>query len=221
MKILIAEDEEQLAHVMKAALETANNDVTAVFNGQEAVAAVKKSAYDVIILDIMMPVMDGIEALKKIRATGDKTYVIMLTAKAEIDDKVTGLDAGADDYLTKPFSLKELLARLRSLARRASEYANTQLHYGDLTLNNDEQELVSQNSISLANKENELINYLLLNSEKEISSTELINHIWKDSSEADDRLVWLYINYLRRKLAFIQSKAKIQGQKGGPYKLTK
>jgi DNA-binding response OmpR family regulator len=221
MKILIAEDEEQLAHVMKAALETANNDVTAVFNGQEAVAAVKKSAYDVIILDIMMPVMDGIEALKKIRATGDKTYVIMLTAKAEIDDKVTGLDAGADDYLTKPFSLKELLARLRSLARRASEYANTQLHYGDLTLNNDEQELVSQNSIRLANKENELINYLLLNSEKEISSTELINHIWKDSSEADDRLVWLYINYLRRKLAFIQSKAKIQGQKGGPYKLTK
>lgn len=220
MKILLAEDEPQLFHVMQTALGTADYNVDAVFNGQEAVDAVKKSAYDVIILDIMMPVMDGIEALREIRSMGNKTYVMMLTAKAEVDDKVTGLDAGADDYLTKPFSLKELLARLRSRERRADDYSTDQLTYGDLTLNNPEQELVSQNSIRLANKETELLNYLMLNKEKEISSAELLTHIWNGDPDADDQVVWLYISYLRQKLAFIQSKVRIEGSKGGSFKLT-
>ena len=111
MKILLAEDEEQLSRVLVAAMKSVNYDVDAVFNGRDAVELAKKNSYDVIILDIMMPIMDGITALKQIRKSGDKTYVLMLTAKAEIDDRVTGLDSGADDYLTKPFSLKELLAR--------------------------------------------------------------------------------------------------------------
>lgn len=220
MKILIAEDEPQLSHVVKAALETANYQVDTASNGKEAVDAVKKSAYDVIILDIMMPVMDGIEALKEIRAIGDKSYVIMLTAKAEIDDKVTGLDAGADDYLTKPFSLKELLARLRSHERRTDNYSSPELQYGDLTLNNEEQELVSQNSIRLANKETELLDYLILNKEKEISTEEIINHVWRDNPDADAQLVWLYISYLRQKLIAVQSKVHIEGKKGGSFKLT-
>lgn len=117
MKILIAEDEEQLSRVLVAAMQSVNYGVDPVFNGRDAVELARKNSYDVIILDIMMPVMDGITALKEIRKSGDKTYVLMLTAKAEVDDRVTGLDSGADDYLTKPFSLKELLARLRSKER--------------------------------------------------------------------------------------------------------
>ena len=118
MRILLAEDEEQLARVLKLAMEKAGYTVDQVADGQSAVDLAKENAYDVMILDIMMPVKTGLEALKEIRASGDRTYVMMLTAMAEVDDKVTGLDAGADDYMTKPFSLKELLARLRSLERR-------------------------------------------------------------------------------------------------------
>ena len=121
LKILLAEDEEALSRVYKAALEHQGYEVDQAFNGQEAVDLAAQNAYQVIIMDIMMPIKTGIEALKEIRSSGDRTHVIMLTAMAEIDDRVTGLDAGADDYLTKPISLKELLARLRSLERRVSE----------------------------------------------------------------------------------------------------
>lgn len=221
MKILIAEDEEQLAHVMKAALETADYQVDVVFNGKEAVEKAKQNPYDVIIMDIMMPVMDGITALRKIRETGDKTYVMLLTAKSEVDDKVTGLDSGADDYLTKPFSLKELLARLRSRERRSDEFENNEIQYGDLVLNNSEQELKSQNSIRLSLKEDELLNYLLLNKEKEVSTAEILTHVWKDESDADEQIVWLYISYLRQKLNSIQSKVRIEGKKGGSFTIKK
>ncbi|MBD9348636.1 MAG: DNA-binding response regulator, partial [Limosilactobacillus fermentum] len=118
MNILLAEDEKQLSRALVTAMQATGYHVDPAYNGQEAVDLAGQRAYDVIILDIMMPKLNGIEALKQLRQTGNKTYVIMLTAMAEIDDKVTGLDAGADDYLTKPFSLKELLARLRSLERR-------------------------------------------------------------------------------------------------------
>lgn len=221
MKILLAEDEPQLNRVVKVALESVHYQVDSVFNGQEAVEAAKKNAYDVMIFDIMMPVMDGVTALKKIRESGNKTYVMMLTAKAEIDDKVTGLESGADDYLTKPFSLKELIARLHSLERRSQDYSTGNLSFGDLSLNVSEQELVAHNSIRLANKETELLQYFLLNQNKEISTQELINQIWKDDPDADSELVWLYISYLRQKLASIQSEVKILGEKGGSFKLTK
>ena len=122
MRILLAEDEEQLARVVTMAIQSLNYTVDVAHNGQEAVDLAATNAYDAIILDIMMPVKDGITALKEIRARGDRTYIMMLTAKAEIDDRVLGLDTGADDYLTKPFSLKELLARLRSIERRNEAY---------------------------------------------------------------------------------------------------
>lgn len=221
MKILLAEDEPQLNHVINTALSTVHYDVTSVFNGEEAVEAAGKNGYDVMIFDIMMPVMDGIMALKKIRESGDKTYVIMLTAKSEIDDKVTGLESGADDYLTKPFSLKELIARLRSLERRSEDYSVTELKYKDLTLNTSEQELVAHNSIRLANKEVELMQYLLLNSEKELSTEEILNHVWKNDPDANSEVVWLYICYLKQKLVSIQSNVQILGEKGGSFKLTK
>src|SRR5699024_1873085 len=139
LRVLIAEDEQQLARVLTAALQSVNYEVTAVENGELAVKAAQENAYDVSIVDSMMPVKDGLTALKEIRASGDRTYVMMLTAMAEVDDRVTGLDAGADDYLTKPFSLKELLARLRSLERRNEEYDDDVLTFADLTLDNNEQ----------------------------------------------------------------------------------
>lgn len=122
MRILLAEDEKQLNRVLTVAMTSQGYDVDSTFNGQEAVEMAQRKAYDVMIFDIMMPIKDGLTAVKEIRASGDKTYIIMLTAKSEIDDKVRGLDDGADDYLTKPFSLKELLARLRSKERREDSY---------------------------------------------------------------------------------------------------
>lgn len=219
MKILIAEDEPQLSRVLVAAMTHAGYDVDAVLNGKEAVELAQKNSYDVIILDIMMPVMDGITALKKIRASGDKTYILMLTAKAEVDDRVTGLDSGADDYLTKPFSLKELLARLRSKERREDEFTPTELEFGDLSLDTEEQELVSHNSIRLNNKETQLMNYLMLNKDKELSTEDIFNHVWKNEDNVTDEIVWVYISYLRRKLESIQSKVQILGEKGGSFKI--
>lgn len=219
MKILIAEDEPQLSRVLVAAMEHANYDVDAVANGKEAVEHAQKNSYDVIILDIMMPVMDGITALKKIRSSGDKTYVLMLTAKAEVDDRVTGLDSGADDYLTKPFSLKELLARLRSKERREDEFTPTEVEFGDLSLDTEEQELISHNSIRLNNKETQLMNYLLLNKDKELSTSDIFNHVWKNEDGVTDEIVWIYISYLRHKLESIQSKVQIVGEKGGSFRV--
>lgn len=221
MKILVAEDEPQLLRVLTVAMEHVGYDVDPVDNGLKAVEHAKENSYDVIMLDIMMPVMDGITALKKIRESGDKTYILMLTAKAEVDDRVTGLDSGADDYLTKPFSLKELLARLRSKERREDDFTPNKLELGDVTLNVSKQELVSHNSIRLSGTETQLMNYFLLNQNKELSTEELLNHVWKNDIDANADVVWIYISYLRQKLKSIQSSVRIEGDKGGSYKLVK
>ncbi len=222
MRVLIAEDEQQLAHVLVTALKSVHYEVTAVANGEEAVKAAQENAYDVIILDIMMPVKDGLTALKEIRAGGDRTYIMMLTAMAEIDDRVTGLDAGADDYLTKPFSLKELLARLRSLERRNEDYDDDVLNFADLTLDNNEQRLEAHNSISLSKKETRLLQYLILNAGKALSIADLINHTWDDDDEmADATDLWINISYLRQKLQAVNSQVQITGEQGGPFTLVK
>lgn len=221
MKILVAEDEPQLLRVLTVAMEHAGYDVDPVDNGLKAVEHAKENSYDVIMLDIMMPVMDGITALKKIRESGDKTYILMLTAKAEVDDRVSGLDSGADDYLTKPFSLKELLARLRSKERREDDFTPNKLELGDVTLNVSKQELVSHNSIRLSGTETQLMNYFLLNQNKELSTEELLNHVWKNDIDANADVVWIYVSYLRQKLQSIQSSVRIEGDKGGSYKLVK
>lgn len=218
MKILLAEDEQQLNHVLTVAMQKSGYEVDSAFNGQEAVDFAKSNAYDVIIMDIMMPVKDGLEAVKEIRAMGNKSFIVMLTAKSEIDDKVTGLDIGADDYLTKPFSLKELLARLRSRERRDDEYDTKELSFEGLKLDLDNQELSSHNSISLSKKEASLMQYFLLNPGKELSTQELLNQVWKDEGETED-VVWIYVSYLRSKLSSIGSKVVISGEKGGSYKL--
>jgi DNA-binding response OmpR family regulator len=218
MRILLAEDNDQLRHVITMALKTIPYDVDAVVNGQEAVDHAKQNPYDVMILDIMMPIKDGLQALKEIRASGDRTYVIMLTALSEVDDKVNGLDAGADDYLTKPFSLKELLARLRSLARRFDSLDEDVLKFGNITLDGNEQVLKAENSISLSSKESRLLQYLILNAGKELSSETLLNQTWDDDDEhADNEDVWINICYLRQKLQSVNADVQINGPKGGPY----
>lgn len=217
MRILVAEDEQQLSHVLSSAMTASGYQVDIANNGQEAVEQAKENAYDVIILDIMMPVKSGLEALKEIRATGNRTYIMMLTAMGEEDDKVTGLDAGADDYLTKPFSLKELLARLRSRQRRDDSYQVDVLEFGDLTLNGNDQSLESHNSISLTNRENRLLQYFILNPNKELSANELISHVWDENETADQEDLWINICYLRQKLQAIQSQVTISGEKTGPF----
>ncbi|KRM95480.1 DNA-binding response regulator [Liquorilactobacillus aquaticus DSM 21051] len=219
MRILLAEDEKELSRVLVTAMRSQGYDVVPVYNGSEAVDKADHGVYDLMIFDIMMPVMTGIEALKKIRSTGDQTYVIMLTAMSEIDDKVTGLDAGADDYITKPFSLKELLARLRSLERRSEDYTNDVLKFGDITLDSNEQRLESFNSISLSAKETKLLNLFILNANKKIDSDILIDHAWDNDDDIDRDTLWIYISYLRQKLQSVNAHVEIYGEKGGPYQL--
>ena len=221
MKILLAEDEQQLSRVLETAMIHEGYQVDTAFDGQEAVDLAKGNAYDLMILDIMMPVKTGIEALKEIRQTGNTTHVIMLTAMSEVDDKVTGLDAGADDYLTKPFSLKELLARLRSMSRRVATFTPNLLQIGQTSLNVGEHELISSNSIRLAGKESKMMEFLMLNAQKSLSTQEIFRHVWsKDEDEdLDEGFVWIYISYLRQKLKAIHADLAILGEEGGSFTL--
>ena len=221
MKILLAEDEQQLSRVLETAMTHEGYQVDTAFDGQEAVDLAKENAYDLMILDIMMPVKTGIEALKEIRQTGNTTHVIMLTAMSEVDDKVTGLDAGADDYLTKPFSLKELLARLRSMSRRVATFTPNLLQIGQTSLNVGEHELISSNSIRIAGKESKKMEILMLKAQKSLSTQEIFRHVWsKDEDEdLDEGFVWIYISYLRQKLKAIHADLAILGEEGGSFTL--
>ena len=220
MRILLAEDEQQLARVVMTALAHEGYQVDWAKDGQQAVQLSQQTVYDLMILDIMMPVMNGIEALKEIRASGHTNHVIMLTAMAEVDDRVTGLDAGADDYLTKPFSLKELLARLRSMSRRVDHYEAPQLALGNTQLKLEEMEVSANNAIRLAGKEAKLLALLMKNPGKALPQTYIYDHVWADEAgPADYELVNVYLAYLVQKLLSIRSNLQIVGQPSGPYQL--
>ncbi len=221
MKILLAEDETDLARALVAVLKHSGYDIDAVENGEEAVERTRQSAYDCMIFDIMMPKLDGIEALKRIRNSGNVTPVIFLTAKSEVDDRIAGLDAGADDYLTKPFAMGELLARLRSLTRRTGSYTPTKLSFGRVSLNVEDQELVSENSIRLAGREAKLMEFLMLNPEKKLTTEEIFAHVWEDEQDKGIEIVWVYISYLKSKLEAIDADICINGNEGGSFVLTK
>ena len=220
MKILLAEDTRDLSRAEVAILQHEGYDVDAVYDGQEAIEALDKAVYDGIILDIMMPIKDGLEVLQEIRSRGLKTPVLLLTAKAEVDDRVTGLDMGADDYLTKPFAMKELLARVRTMLRRNADYSVRDLTVGDVTLHSDNLEMVCQNAIRLSNREYELMEILMLNPDKEMPTDYLISKVWATEPGADADTVWLYISYLRRKLASISSRIEIEGVRNGAFRLS-
>ena len=217
MKILLAEDEKDLSRVLTAALTHQGFSVDSVYNGRDAVEKASQEAYDLMILDIMMPEMNGIEALSQIRKSGDVTPVLMLTAKAEVEDRIIGLDAGADDYLTKPFSMGELMARVRALTRRSGSFTPTTLSMGNMTLNTEEQELTACNSIRLSGKETRLMEFFMLNAGKVLSTEELYKNAWKDEPMEDMEIVYVYISYLRQKLLSIDSNLIIFGEKDGSY----
>ena len=219
MNILLAEDEKDLSRALMAVLSHNGYEVTAVYDGEAAVEAAKENAFDCMVFDIMMPKMDGITALGIIRESGDMTPVLLLTAKSEMDDKVTGLDAGADDYLTKPFAMVELLARIRSLVRRQEHYTPKKLSFGSVTLDVNGQELVAENSVRLAGMEASLMEFFMLNPEKTFTTEELYSHVWKEQ-EAGPDIGWVYISYLRNKLMAIASDVRIEGEQGGSFILT-
>lgn len=220
MKLLYAEDEKDMARVVVAIMKHQGYEVDWAENGGIAVDLASKKNYDCMIFDIMMPVKDGIEALKEIRASGDVTPVIMLTAKSEIDDRISGLDSGADDYLTKPFAVGELLARVRSLTRRAKDFTPSTLTVGSTSLDTEEQELSAHNAIRLSGKETKLLKLFMLNEGKLLSTNYIFEKIWDDEKDLDESVVWIYISYLREKLFAINSDLSIEGEEGKDFRLT-
>lgn len=220
MKILLAEDTRDMNHVLAAALTHEGYDVDSAFDGEEALDYVRTNGYDAMVLDIMMPKKDGLQVLKELREENIVTPVLLLTAKAEVDDRVNGLDAGADDYLTKPFAMKELLARVRAMTRRKTEYAAKKLQYGDFSLDDEKFELSCENSVRLSVKEFELLQALILNQNHEVSTQYLLEHVWDGAEEAGPDTVWLYISYLRGKLRSVASNVEIEGERGSSFRLT-
>ena len=204
-RILYAEDTVDLSRAVCTVLEHEGFEVTACYDGLEAAKALSTSAFDIAILDIMMPGRSGIEVLRDMRASGDVTPVILLTAKSEVDDRVEGLEAGADDYLSKPFAMKELIARVRSLARRNTDYGTGNLTYGDVTLFADTYELKVQSSVRLSHAEFEMLRTFILNPDRVLTSNFLIERVWNGEDDVDESAVALYVRYLRDKLEAVGS----------------
>ncbi|WP_288775017.1 response regulator transcription factor [uncultured Eubacterium sp.] len=201
MRILLAEDERELSDALVMILKHNNYSVDAVYNGQDALDYIMADDYDGVILDIMMPKMDGITVLKSVRRQGNNVPVLILTAKSELDDCVVGLDAGADDYLSKPFAAKELLARLRAVTRRKTATATTVLKMGNMELNCAGFELRSpKGRMHLPNKEFQMLEMMMANLGQLISTERFLEKVWGYETETDTRTVWVYISYLRKKL---------------------
>lgn len=220
MKLLLAEDEKELSNALVAMLRHNRYTVEAVYNGQDALDYALLENYDGIILDIMMPKKNGIEVLKELRAKDIMTPVLMLTAKAEIDDRIVGLDAGADDYLVKPFAMGELLARIRAMTRRKSEYAPNILTFGNIKLNRENFELYSEKaSFRLGNKEFQMMEILMNHSKRLISTEQFMERVWGYDSEAEMNVVWVYISYLRKKLNALGANVEIKASRGAGYSL--
>lgn len=221
MKVLLVEDEKQLAEALMQILNKNKYMVDGVYNGEDGLDYALTGIYDVIILDIMLPKLNGLEILKKIREENISTPVILLTAKGEVSDKVKGLDCGADDYLPKPFSTDELLARLRALTRRKGEVINDDtLSFGDFSLNLSTYILEGNNgNVRLTLKEVEILKYFLLRPGRVVSKEDLIIKIWGYESEAENNNIEVYISFLRKKLQYIGAEAKISTIRGVGYKL--
>ena len=221
MRILLAEDERSLSRAVAALLEKNNYSVDAVYDGEEALTYLEAGNYDGVILDIMMPRMDGLEVLRRLRQRGDPVPVLLLTAKSEVEDKVTGLDMGANDYLTKPFSTAELMARIRAMTRSpAGGQVNSRLTLGNVTLDQTTFELSTPHgSYRLANKEYQMMELLLRNPRQLIPTERFLERIWGDDSEVELNVVWVYISYLRKKLAALQADIQIKAARNAGYSL--
>ncbi len=220
MRILLVEDERELSNALVAILTRSNYSVDPVYDGEDALYYLETENYDAVILDIMIPKIDGIEVLKTIRKEGNKIPVIMLTAKSEIDDRVVGLDSGADDYLTKPFASKELLARLRALTRRGEQLTENIVKVGNISLNRSSFELFSESgSFRLANKEYQMIEMLMVNQNQLIPTEKFMERIWGYDSEAEINVVWVHISFLRKKLQQLKANIQIKANRNMGYSL--
>ena len=228
MRLLLAEDEQDLSRALCAILKHNGYTVDPVYDGLIAMKHLDANRYDIVILDIMMPGADGIRVLKHFREKDAATPVIMLTAKAEIDDRVLGLDSGANDYLTKPFDAKELLARLRALLRTPSASgtpdagqntaSSEELHLGNLTLNKASGTLSTPSaSMSLANKEFQMMEIFLANANRLVSAEQIFEKVWGYDSDTDISVVWVYISTLRKKLASLSADVRIRAARGLGY----
>ena len=220
MRLLIAEDEQFLSKALSAILRKNNYEVDAVFDGREALSFLENGNYDAAILDVMMPQLNGIDVLRRIRAAGNKTPVLMLTAKSEVEDKVLGLDCGANDYLTKPFATPELLARIRAMMRSQGIQSTSQLRLGNITLEQAKFELSSPSgSYRLTNKEFQVMELLILNPGYLISTEQILEKVWGYDNTVELSVVWSYISYLRKKLAGLNANVRIRVSRNAGYTL--
>ena len=220
MRILLAEDERSLSRAMMALLERNHYSADAVYDGEEALAYLECGNYDALILDLMMPKLDGLSVLRRLREGGNRIPVLILTAKSEVDDKVLGLDTGANDYLTKPFSTPELMARIRAMTRSQTTQATSRRTFGNITLDQTTFELSSpSSSVRLTNKEFQMMELLMRNPRQRISSERFLERIWGYDSDVELNVVWVYLSYLRKKLAALQANVQIKAFRNAGYAL--
>ena len=222
MKLLLAEDEKRMASALKELLKQERYDVDHVADGAEALAALESGIYDAAVIDVMMPFMNGFDVVRNARSKGIRTPILMLTAKSALDDKVEGLDSGADDYLTKPFQTKELLARVRALCRRNIRSEDGSLKYGDLSLDRETATLscsATGQSVRLGEKELRILEYMIASQGRILTREQLAVKIWGFESEAEYNNVEVYMSFTRKKLAFVGSKVEIKAVCGLGYEL--
>ena len=220
MRLLLAEDEKSLSKAIITILQKNNYSADAVYDGEQAIDYLASGNYDGVILDIMMPKLDGISVLQKLREQGNTIPVLMLTAKSEIDDKVLGLDSGANDYLTKPFNTRELLARIRAMTRNQNEQMDSKIKFGNIVLDRATFELSSPSgNFRLANKEFQMMEMLMMNPRRLISAERFLEKVWGYDSEVEINVVWVYISYLRKKLAALHANIQIKAQRNAGYSL--
>lgn len=218
MRLLLAEDEKALSDALVAILSHSNYSVDAVYDGQEALDYLESCEYDGVILDIMMPKVDGLTVLRQLRGAGNPVPVLLLTAKDEIDDRVEGLDSGADDYLTKPFAAKELLARIRAMTRRQPALQDTDLHCGNLSLSRTEALMRGpKGEARLGNKEFQILEMLMMNPGQTISTERFLEKVWGYDSEAEINVVWVNLSALRKKLSAVGADVQIKAYRGLGY----
>ncbi|MDE6751250.1 MAG: response regulator transcription factor [Eubacterium sp.] len=220
MKLLYAEDEKSMSEAVTDILEYHNYTVDAVYNGNDALDYAKAEHYDGIILDIMMPGLNGIKVLQQLRKSGNRTPILLLTAKAEIEDKIEGLDAGADDYLPKPFNMRELLARVRAMLRRREEFTPDILKVGNISLNMQSYELSGNGqSFILPKLEYQMLELLMLNKGIYLSTEDLLVKVWGYETDAEIGVVWVYISYLRKRLSALNANVEIKAKRNIGYTL--
>lgn len=222
MRLLLVEDEKRMAQALCEILRQEKYEVDHYADGGDGLAAIESGIYDIIILDVMLPGINGFDIAYKVRQSGIKTPILMLTAKSELDDKVEGLDSGADDYLTKPFMTKELLARLRALIRRNVQTTDGRITFGDISLDINQTKLTCTTSgqdVRLSEKEFRILEYMIVNGEQILTREQIALKIWGFDYDAEYNNVEVYMTFTRKKLAFIQSKTQIKAIRGIGYVL--